>query len=221
MRKISVITGDIVDSTQMGDTNRILLFNKLCGFIETLNVKNDKCSIKYEFYRGDSFQLSMDKIEHTLFIILLLRLFVRSLTPDYVKKKCIWDVRISAGIELPSFEFDTVGLSNGKAYELSGRILDTLKDRKISIATGIPDIDAELKVECLFADNLINGYTQIQSKTVYDYFMYCYEKCEYSQTKFSSSISMNPKTINKRLNGAKYYLLEEFKERFLQIINKL
>ena len=98
----SVITGDLVNSTNIAAKWRQTV-------LDTLNV----CAADFqpltlcnlEMYRGDSFQIVVDKPDYALAVAIALRAKLKAMTPG---RQQLWDARLSIGIGDISFESDNI-----------------------------------------------------------------------------------------------------------------
>lgn len=115
-----MITGDLVNSTNIAAKWRQTV-------LDTLNV----CAADFqpltlcnlEMYRGDSFQIVVDKPDYALAVAIALRAKLKAMTPG---KQQLWDARLSIGIGDISFESDNIVTSDGEAFRLSGRSFDNI-----------------------------------------------------------------------------------------------
>ncbi|WP_250434473.1 SatD family protein [Hanstruepera flava] len=130
----SVITGDIINSTQYKNSNEWLM--PLKGALQTISTNTKD----WEIYRGDSFQIEIKDV-YNCFI-----------SAVYIKS-CIklvkgLDVRIAIGIGSKTFEGESVTESNGSAFQESGNLIEHLKKNKanLKISTGNHELDSELNL---------------------------------------------------------------------------
>ncbi len=152
---ISIITGDIINSRQAENPGTWLTVLKQA--LESIGP-----SPRYwELYRGDSFQLELEKPEDTLYTLLLLKSALKSLKG--------LDVRMAAGIGDKQYSAERVSESNGTAFVYSGELLEQLKKEKTSLAfrTDWPDFDAEMNLYLRFALIAIDNWTTATAELVY------------------------------------------------------
>src|SRR5690554_259872 len=123
----AVLTGDIIHSQHAENPQIWIDVLK-----ETLN-QFGKSPIKWEIYRGDSFQLEVPASQgfKAMFQI-----------KAAIKTISGLDVRISIGLGQVDFQDDAVNLSNGSAFVNSGRAFDQLKDKKrgLILSSDNPDL---------------------------------------------------------------------------------
>ena len=116
----AVITGDIVRSELIALDKRDLLIQVLHQIVENLQ---DKSPMRMELFRGDSFQIVVDSPEMSLKIASMMRAGLKSNTPKGSKTE--WDARISIGIGTIDYRGNSIVTSDGEAFKLSGRGLDS------------------------------------------------------------------------------------------------
>lgn len=164
MKKIGVITADIVGSTKIPPDKRGLLPLILKELVSQFQILGTP--VHLEIYRGDSFQLVIDECEKSLFIAVLLRV---GLMRNRLAPSEILDARMSLGMGRVSFESDSVGQSDGEAFVLSGRSFDEIGKRKLLINTSELSINSELAVYAAILDDLLSDLSQAQSKVVFEH----------------------------------------------------
>ncbi len=157
-----VITGDIINSAAIPIEQRTKLLQQLDGMIKDLAVLSP---LQYEVFRGDSFQVIVDKAESALSIGVLIRAGLRKSTPK--DAEAIWDARIAIGVSDVEFMARHVVASDGEAFQYSGRAFDELRKRNLIVRTRWENVNEELKVSTLFADDIISNWTPTQSFVVY------------------------------------------------------
>ncbi|WP_304296188.1 hypothetical protein [Porphyromonas gulae] len=210
MKVKGVITGDIVSSSSIELEWRDRLLFSLQQLTEDLKLVSD---LEIEFFRGDSFQLLVQEPEKTLLVAVLLRAGLISRTPSESKKP--WDARLAIGIGEVNFLKDSIVVSDGEAFRLSGRDMDDIKKKKLSLRTRWEDINSEFKVSTAFADDIISKWTQAQAEVIYLSLLH-----NYAQKDIATRISKSPQTVSKLLGHAKENLIRDYLERYRQLILK-
>lgn len=130
-----VITGDIIKSSAIQIEYRNCLLESIRKVVDELNVIEP---LKIEFFRGDSFQMIINNPENAMLIAILLRAGIKSHTPKDCKKA--WDARLSLGVGTISYHADNIVLSDGEAFQYSGRELDDIGKRCLIVKTRWPDV---------------------------------------------------------------------------------
>ncbi len=205
-----VITGDVVNSSTIKVDWRKLLIDSIQQVANELSALS---TLKIEFFRGDSFQLIVDKPEETLKIAVLLRAGLKSKTP--LESKSIWDARMAIGIGEISYTSDKIVVSDGEAFHLSGWGLDEIGKRRLTIKTKWEDVNEELKVSTAFADDIITGWTGSQAQVIYPALLY-----QTSQKEIAAKYDKSAQNISKLLGAAKESLIRIYLERYSTLIAK-
>lgn len=206
---IGIITGDIVNSTLIAPKYRQLL-------LDTIKDAASYClklsPLKYEVFRGDSFQFIIDKPEQTLLIGIILRAYLRKTTPC----ECIktWDARIAIGIGMTSYLSGKIVTSDGEAFQLSGRGFDNLGKKCLGIYTRWNDVNEEFDISTDFADDIISSWTASQAK------VFIKSVGEgLSQTEIAAKSGKTKQTVNKIFALSKANMIRKYIDRFHHIIN--
>lgn len=206
----AVITGDIVRSELIALDKRDLLIQVLHQIVENLQ---DKSPMRMELFRGDSFQIVVDSPEMSLKIASMMRAGLKSNTPKGSKTE--WDARISIGIGTIDYRGDSIVTSDGEAFKLSGRGLDTMEKNRLAVNTCWQDVNEELDAGLAFVDDLITGWSVNQANAVY-----LSVGRGLSQANIASTIAKSQQNVSKTLTSAKESLLVRFSDRFETIIKK-
>ena len=156
-----VITGDLVHSTNIAAKWRQTVVNVLHKCVADFLPLT---FVKLEMYRGDSFQVVVDKPEYALAIAIALRAKLKAETPDGQK---LWDARLAVGVGDISFESDNIVTSDGEAFRLSGHSFDHIGKKRLSISTPWPDFNTNIELVTRFADDLITSWKAKQARVVY------------------------------------------------------
>ena len=143
-----VITGDLVNSTNIAAEWRQAVVGALYKCAADFSPLTP---INIEMYRGDSFQVVVGNPEYALTVAVAFRAKLRASTPE---KKEMWDARVSVGIGDVSFESDNIVTSDGEAFRLSGRTLDTMGKKRLTISTPWCDFNKSIELVTRFADEV-------------------------------------------------------------------
>lgn len=204
-----VITGDIVNSTYIATELRQTV-------LDALNVcVTDFLSltlIKLEIYRGDSFQIVVDKPDYTLAVAIALRAKLKAMTPN---KQQLWDARLSIGIGDISFESNNIVTSDGEAFRLSGRSFDNIGKKRLSISTTWPGFNKDIELVTRFADDIITSWTAKQAKVVYQSILF-----PKLQKDLAEDLGMTRQNFNSHWSSAKGQLILDYVKYFKSLILK-
>ena len=206
----AVITGDIVRSEQIELNKRDLLLRVLQETVESLQ---NKSPMSMELFRGDSFQIVLEKPEMSLEVASMIRAGLKSNTP--ADSFGVWDARISIGIGTIDYLGDRVVTSDGEAFRLSGRGLDAMEKSRLVIKTCWQEVNEELDAGLAFVDDLITGWSVNQAKAIF-----LSMGKGLSQSNIANSIAKSQQNVSKTLTSAKESLLVRFSARFETIIKK-
>ncbi|MCE5226757.1 MAG: SatD family protein [Porphyromonadaceae bacterium] len=203
-----IITGDIIDSTSIPIEHRKDLLTAISVISEELQVFSP---LKCEIYRGDSFQIVVNRPEMAMLIAILLRAGLKSRIPKGSKQN--WDARIAVGIGEMEFISDSILVSDGEAFRLSGREFDELGKRNLAVRTRWEDANEELKISTAFADDIITNWTSSQSLVIYMSLAY-----QMTQKEIADKLGQSSQNISKLSNVAKEKLIRTYINRCTQII---
>ena len=206
-----VITGDIIESSAIQIEYRDFLLESIRKIVDELNVIEP---IKIEFFRGDSFQLVINHPENAILIAILLRAGLKSHTPKECKKP--WDARLSLGVGTISYHADSIVLSDGEAFQYSGRKLDEIGKRRLTVKTRWSDVNEELRVSTAFADDVVSSWSVSQSNASYQALLY-----NISQKEIAHKLQKSAQNISKLLGAAKVNLVQMYIDRYHNLISNL
>jgi hypothetical protein len=155
----AVLTGDIVNSTKLLPATEKELVKELGKVLRPY---------KFEFYRGDSFQVYMKEPVRAMQVALLCRTAAISMTAGQ-NDTSLSDVRISIGIGSVKAPVKLLSTSKGDAFLMSGRSFDEFQgtDRRILMVTGKAMPDIALQVIADYTDAVYRRMTSKQAETIY------------------------------------------------------
>ena len=208
MSEVAIITGDIVGSTSMSLAERercILMLERLPQTIASIS--------KFEMYRGDGFQLEVDNIAASLRVAVAIRAFLRSY--GYENSRRQYDARLSLGVGSVDYLMESLAISDGEAFRLSGRGLDSIGDSRLVVETPWEDVNDELKVSTAFADSLISSWTRSQSRIMFQYLI-----SNMTTGEIGLAIGVSQQMASKGLKTAEKHLIDLYVDRFVQLIDK-
>ncbi|MGM9842493.1 MAG: hypothetical protein ACI31D_09875 [Candidatus Limisoma sp.] len=206
-----VITGDIIESSAIQIKYRDFLLESIQTIVEELSVIEP---LKVEFFRGDSFQMLIGSPENAMRIAVLLRAGLRSRTPIECKKP--WDARLSLGVGTISYYSNNTVLSDGEAFQYSGRGLDEIGKRCLVVKTKWAEIDEELQVSTAFADEVISSWSVPQSQAAYQALLY-----DISQKEIARRLQQSAQNISKLLSAARVNHIRMYIDRYYNLISNL
>jgi len=204
-----VITGDLVNSTNIATEwrqNVVDAMNKCVSDFVSIT------PIKIEMYRGDSFQVVVDKAEQTLSVAIALRAKLRASTPE---NSAMWDARVSIGIGNIFFESDSIVTSDGEAFRLSGRAFDNIGKKKLSVSTPWKDLDNAVELNTRFADDVISSWTSRQARVVYHSILFLK-----TQKEMAEELDMSRQNFNYHWGTSRALLILDYLEYFKKLFEK-
>lgn len=205
-----IITADIVGSTHIRIDDRGNLPKLISQLADELQVI---CPIKVEIFRGDSFQVLVQNAEKTPLVAVLIRAGLRK--SALLSGTKLLDARMAIGIGGVSYMDEKITLSDGEAFILSGREFDELGKRKLSIRTSSEDVNAELRVETAFLDDVVSHWTKQQSECIY-YALLTNAK----QAELASEDKTSRQNVGKKLSAAKEKLVRLYLGRVSFLIRE-
>ena len=206
-----VITGDIIESSAIQIKYRDFLLKSIREIADELSVIEP---LRIEMFRGDSFQAVIDSPENAMKIAVLLRAGLKGHTPKECKKP--WDARLSIGVGTISYHADNTVLSDGEAFQYSGRTLDEMGKRRLVVKTRWADVNEELQVSGAFADEVISSWSVPQSQAAYQALLY-----NTSQKEIANKFQKSAQNISKLLGAAKVNLVQMYIDRYHKLISNL
>ena len=168
MKEYAVITGDIVSSRQIETRTKESLYIAIDDLAKSLK---RKWIDKYERYRGDGIQFSLNNVGNALKTALLIRCFVLSYLPVSKRKKTSskgyintqFDIRLAIGIGGVDFINEKkLSSSDGEAFVLSGLSLDNLKkgNERMIVKSGDDELNGEWETITILLDAIMQKWTQ-------------------------------------------------------------
>jgi hypothetical protein len=212
-----VITGDIIESTKLSDEENNTLIQGLKYIIDELEQNK---TIRGEIFRGDSLQCLVHKPSQTLKIALLIKTYVKGIDSinkkqknelDKLINKPIFDIRLAIGIGEINSEKEKLSISQGEAFNLSGRLLDDMKNKQtIAIKTN-DKYKEELDTSFKLLDFIVSNATQNQCEVIY------YKLKGLTEVEISEKIGINQSAINQRSNSSGWSSINSLIQRFESI----
>jgi|SRR5690606_10882020 len=202
---VSVITGDIIKSTQFSNPEMWLT-----PLREALALTgSDK---KYwEIFRGDSFQIEIKNNESAFHIAIYIKACLKT-----VKEL---DVRMAIGVGDKTFEGNTITESNGEAFQFSGDTLANLKKEKINLKITSPNsiLNEELNLYFKLALISMDNWTVTSAETV----KVALENQGALQTDLAQTLGISQDAVSKRLKRAYFNEITELDMMYRKKINLL
>jgi len=207
----AVITGDIIKSQDSQPTIWLQTLKQALSTLDKKRSDNTVAKVRWEVYRGDSFQIEITDARHCFEAALYIKACVKT-----VKNL---DVRMAIGIGAKSFEGDSITESNGEAFQFSGETLETLKKEKVNlkIKTNNEQLNNELNLYFRLALIAMNSWTPNSAEIV----KLSLEQPKALQKELASQIGISQNTVSERQKRANLDELMELDTMFRKKIDRL
>lgn len=163
-RSIGVITGDLFRST--AGYERGLIYEKVMKTLEKEIMKNPRYDVtKLEFFRGDSFQITLADPSSILELSVFIRTYLLSLPEG--EDKVRYDARLSASVYLTNKYSSFNESVFEQAYIDSGRNLEKMKKNSmLEFSTEQPARAAAIRATTVLLDKLITMLSRPQAEVL-------------------------------------------------------
>ncbi|KAF1073434.1 SatD family protein [Methanogenium sp. MK-MG] len=210
-RVYAVLTGDLVNYSQLEDSDRSDYVNCLREILNSLEEKN----LIFDIFRGDSFQAVLPSSREALTAALIIRSYIVSRTLSS-KKKIRPDVRIAIGVgSIDTYNEQNISSSDGEAFRNSGPELDRMdkKRQRVTIKTNWPVVNGELKTECFLLDAITSKWTASQAEAVY------YTLSGKNQIETATILHIAQGNVSSKLSSANFDAVRVMIDRYKQLID--
>ncbi|HEY4206754.1 MAG TPA: hypothetical protein VGM31_08080 [Puia sp.] len=203
----AVLTGDIVNSTQLDPSIEKTLLKELRRVLEPYT---------YEFYRGDSFQAFIKEPAKSLQVALICRTLAISLTAGEGELS-VSDVRISIGIGEVIHPVKAPGTAKGEAFLLSGRLFDDMQgsEQRLAIAAENPIAVVGLQVIASYIDTIYRGMTAKQADAILGLLR------GDTQQEVAMRLNKSKSTVSQLVNAGRWQETENLLRQYELLINQL
>lgn len=201
----AVLTGDIVNSTKLAAAKEKKLFKVLQQVLTPY---------KFEFYRGDSFQVYIKQAGEALRIALLCRTAAISISQEETNSS---DIRISIGLGQVAAPVKTLGAAKGEAFVLSGRTFDEIAktDIRLAITTANPLANEGLQVIADYINAIFKVMTAKQASVIFELLT------GQTQQTVADKLKKSKSTINQHVSSGRWAEIEKLLQQYENIINQL
>jgi len=210
MKNYAVLTGDIINFTQVNNDGRQLLIEETAGLIKSW-VKDPSDA---EVFRGDSYQLIFDDIDNALTRSIQLICWFKMRSAD--GNAPALSTRISVGIGKIAYKGKSVLDSDGEVFHESGRSFDKMgRDELLAITTTDEKINHQIRILLIFINQIINQWTKSQAEVIY-----LYEE-GLKQQEMAEKLGIVQGAVNNRLRVAKWKDVNEGINYITKIVKQL
>lgn len=202
----AVLTGDIVNSTQLLPEQEEVLFRRLRQDILK--------AYPHEIYRGDSFQVFIVKPQEALTVALACRVLAIQFTETAEME---FDMRLSIGIGKVVLPISDLGTAKGDAFLLSGRLFDTLKGKGRRLIIGCSDRKADIGFEIMsdYLDSIFRKMTAKQAEVIAELLN------GVSQQQLSMMLNKSKSTISQLADDGRWFEIERLLQQYYDLIEQL
>ena len=208
---IAVLSADCIESTSWSVKERDLVLETLTKELKAIP------NSKYEFYRGDSFQLVLQDASKSLRVAMVLKTAINKLLFINDDSSNIQaDIRISIGIGEESIQRPLIAQSDGSAYQFSGRRLDSMKNdqRILCVSSSNEYFNAEFNASLLLFEEIAKRWSVASAEAIY------YSLNGYKEIPLAKLLGIGQSSVNKRKKTAAWHSIEVFIKRFEQAVEK-
>lgn len=205
IKTVAVITGDIINSSNLSDEQK----NRVRLDLEYFTSNNPDILLPLQFYRGDSFQLMVEK-EKAARIAVFIEAIIYSSVNTFA--------RISIGIGLVSkIVPDNVLLSEGEAFQLSGHQMDTMKEegRLMKITLKNNQYQSILSATFYLAESIILGWKPGMAAVIAQI------PFAKSQKEIAEKLNISGAAVSKALKAGNWPSVENFLNGYEEALKKI
>jgi len=211
----AVLTGDLVKSALFqSQRDEVLSYlKKILKTVEEFEKESDEFIIFTEIFRGDSFQGVISNPHKSLRVALFIR---AELLKKRIKKEQI-DAKIAIGLgTIESLNREKIEESDGKAFQYSGRALDSQKkSRRLSILSYEKKLNNDFNLLTSLLDTIINSWSPEQAEAVA-----LWIRGE-TQKSISKILGISQPAVHKRLKIAGVSALEDSISYFESVVQNI
>jgi hypothetical protein len=206
----SIITADIVNYTKIVQNSEGNLIDDFTKWTKKTSIFSE---VKYEVFRGDSFQCIIPNLNQTLRICLLNRAYFLRISKNQIGL----DVRQSIGIGEVNLLKKTLSRSDGEAFRYSGRSFDEMdkKGNRIVFKSPFPEIDAELNTSLTLLEAIIQGWTSTQAEVFF------YKLQGKKEKEIAEQLNISQPAVNRHLKAVSWSAIDRLLNRFEELVTKI
>ena len=167
MDEVAVLTGDIVNSRNLSEESRVRLYKTFPQLSKNiLRLYPQDVTYPMSNFRGDSWQLVVNRPQKSLKISLYIRLYICF---TFGAEKL--DTRIAIGIGKVNFvPTENVSAGDGPAFLASGHLLESFKSERMAIAfSEKKELAERIGLDNMIGllDHIVTGWSPSQCQAVF------------------------------------------------------
>ncbi|WP_434653631.1 hypothetical protein J3P96_23090 [Pseudomonas sp. R3-56] len=191
MKPEAVLTGDLIHSQSAENT-----FAYIARLEKTLEQLEKRYKAKADVFRGDGFQLLLDRPEQAFHCAIALRAALVEASPEGER----WDARIAVGIGSAR-----KSQTYREAFILSGQGLDSMKKSTLAVFSTHQEFQERAGLVTEFVAAVLEGWTAVEAQT---YALHLIEQTD--QQTIAHMLGKSRVTVNKALQRAQARLLDKY-----------
>lgn len=209
----AVITGDIVNSSDLTHEERKSLLALLGRVFSHIQEEESAIEQSFDLFRGDSFQGLLKDPVPALRLAMYIRLNLLADADENHPHD--WDARMAIGVGEVSYQGNEVATSDGKAFRLSGPVLDQMKrEERIKVNTQWDAINAEMAVSLALCDGISSRWTSKQAQVM------LHAMAGRRQSEMAQSLGISQPAVSKMLRIAHWEAVEALIQRYELLITQ-
>lgn len=198
----SILTGDIINSRNIDTKIWMPLLKKALNSI-------GKTPKTWEIYRGDSFQVEIEKVENAL-------LFAYKLKAIFKNIKNL-DVRIAIGIGVKNNSYKNITEGSGEAFINSGKAFDILlKKQNIAFISPWENFNKTINVALALALLTMDNWTVNSAVFAYKYL----HNTNVTQKKIAKELQISESNASERKKRAGLDEMLQLENLYRELINQ-
>lgn len=199
----AVLTGDIVNSTLLEPAQE----QKLLKLLESVLTP-----YRYEFYRGDSFQVYQEQADDALKTALLCRTAAIALMPESSPNAA--DVRISIGLGGVVTPVESLATAKGEAFLLSGRTFDEMEKTEGRLVMAIENKIAAVGLAVIsdYINSIFKQMTEKQAEVIFELLQ------GNSQQQVAEKLNKSKSTISQHVSSGRWDDIERILVNYKKIV---
>lgn len=217
---IAVLTADLIDSTLYDEGVLKKVLDTLSSEFDNITKEHKKNEVRFNIYRGDSFQGIIKNPADALLISLQIKAAVNRIHLKKTRKSRAYskiaDFKIAIGIGTMDLERKAIAESNGQAFQFSGRSLDEMKNenRKTRLKTPEEEVDDEFNTSFYLMDTITDKWSTAAAEVVY------YLLKGLKEREIAEELKITQSAVNQRKKASGWEAITTLLVRYQHVISK-
>lgn len=216
---IAVLTADLIDSTLYDEEVLKKVLDTLSSEFDHITREYKKNEVRFNIYRGDSFQGIIKDPANALLISLQIKAAVNRIHLKKTRKSRTYskiaDFKIAIGIGSIDLERKAIAESNGQAFQFSGRSLDEMKNenRKTRLKTPEVEVDDEFNTSFYLMDTITDKWSTAAAEVVY------YLLKGLKEREIAEELKITQSAVNQRKKASGWEAITTLLSRYQHVIS--